>query len=899
MAEDHRCPHCEAWIVSADDAWCGQCGEPCAGLILSVEPAVLQAGQKAPRIFFRLQNPSCVEQTVERLDTPQWIAPQGDSPRFIAPYGTLLISARASTSDITEPVADTITVVTGNARATAQVMAIEANPQLICSPAELEFWSDGSPQEMQVPVAIEPRVGVLQVLAVRQGTHGGLRVVGGAGRALISPGQPAAVVLESTAERIRFTPSAALAVDYQGPHGTGTVEVAFRLAVKHPPQLRWAGQDNPPEERVQANKQRLRFELFNQDPNGLDGGGGNARLEVLSADLALPAPLKNVPVQLLTTLPIKVKGGDACRLEFDLNLEEVPAESTGLLHLQLKVRTNGPSLDKKVPLLLRPMPHFDGVLAIDFGTSNTCCAIVETGREYERLSLDGTETVAPTVVRYLDLTNEPPKIETGIRVKERAAVSTRVAASMVAGLKQLLGDERQQIPVRPDNMDEWTTRKATAAAADYLRHIRQVAAANKGAVFSDFILTHPAVCSLLQYRNLRDALLAAFGGSAQRVQFLQEPIAALIPLFLERAANPGAPGYVAASFDLGGGTTDIAVVRVEHILQPGGRMDIRPRIVYSRGVRFGGEHLTDFLEKELSAGAERLLARVIPDAALVKQQMAGASLVDELQNRYAFREAAEAFKTAQSEEKRSAEEKRVFLRILRKDASATEEFSRPFEEIRSSGGGDLAVEFKNHTRLRLETIALLLQRGVERAGGIDVIQLSGKTSFLPVVAEVIRNAFPGVEVVRAPAPKECVVAGACLSRAASRGSRQRLVLGSGMHRMTSSIGLYDAASGSFTPVLPLDAEVPAAGLEQELPNSWFGDEPVVLWENLGVDDSELKMTGVAAQPPTKLGTWRPERNEPSAQDEGWALRLTLKDLRLSLTARGPVGEVICFRSPNS
>ena len=79
--------------------------------------------------------------------------------------------------------------------------------------------------------------------------------------------------------------------------------------------------------------------------------------------------------------------------------------------------------------------------------------------------------------------------------------------------------------------------------------------------------------------------------------------------------------------------------------------------------------------------------------------------------------------------------------------------------------------------------------------------------------------------------------GACLSRSMARSRLRRLVLPAESQRTTSRIGLLDEDVGRFLEVLPLDSPIPAAGLMREVPDVWNGRDVVVLWENLGVEDS--------------------------------------------------------------
>jgi molecular chaperone DnaK (HSP70) len=903
MPEDRLCGHCSAWLCGADDAFCGYCGRACAQLELSVKPSILQVGHWPPWFSFRLTNPSCAELAVDDVKLPDWLSLEMESVGTLSPGQTVAFQGKPRARVTSRPEGGEVVVSTPLGRAIIPIMAIEERPTVMCLPPEIEVWPDGRMERRRVPLTLAPRSGLLRVRGIRQGPLGGLSVVAGVkGGTLISPENGASILVEADGARFQHQSSASLLVEYDGPHGPASTEVQVRVAVRNPPQMHWAEEHQDPAERFQTGRQPLRFTFKNQAAEGGDGGAGNAKLVIESVTLTPPPECDRVPVRLLTPLPIEVPGGEPRTVDFELDLETAPARSSEPYHFTLEVRANRPVPRKSVPVFVRALPEFDGVLAIDFGSSNTCCAVLETGRNHELLRIDGQEVVSPTVIRYFDLRGPQPLVETGARIKGFAATSEKVAASTLSKLKQRLGDARQEIPVRPENSDRWTTRLASEAAADYLHQIRKVAETGKSTIFREFILTHPAICSQRQYRNLRKALESAFGSNAKKVEFIQEPIAALIPFFDEMARKPQQPGYSVASFDLGGGTTDIALVRVEHNWHPSGAMEIHPRILGSRGVRFGGEDLTDYLEAALEENCRRLLAVERPNARLIRKNLSGASTDDVLRNRAAFRKAAEQLKASLSDEGRENgaipkdPREQPYLRVLLPGDEGADDYRPSFDNLLNAGGSGLTADFLDFTRRKVEEMSGLLKTMASRVEKLDYIQLSGKTTFLPVVTEVLMREFPGTEIQRAPNPKECVVAGACMSRSMTRGTLRRLVLPPGMQRMTSSIGLFDLETNRFLALIPVDTAIPPGGIEQRFEKAWDGEQAVVIWENLGADEKEIESRGGAAL--TKLGTWKPERVLSPLPEIRWALRLTLRDFVLSVEAIGPEGQTVAFRRVN-
>ncbi|WP_263384340.1 Hsp70 family protein [Granulicella arctica] len=860
-------------------------------MALTVVPPVMQIGNVAPPVSILIHNRSCAELRIDRWETPSWIV-LGDGPKVLAPGEVSKFGAKANTISLRQSNTGPVAVHTNAGAAMMLVIAMEERPSIVCVPAELEVWRVPDGEMPAIPVKLAPTAGFLRVRGVRSGGSSGLEVLSRLDDTFMaSEGDGVAITLRALVDRFQHQPSASLLVEFDGPHGVAEVEVSVKVAVRNPPEICWDGEHHSPAEVYQSTAQRLEFVLANRSPGGRDGGARNGRVQIKSVILE-PLEQLNISIRLVSRMPLTLRGGESGTVVFEVNLSEAPVRSNSPLQFRLRAQANGPALDKPVSVFVRALPQYDGILAIDFGSSNTCCAVIETGRESERLKLDGSSVASPTIVRYLDLAGAEPEVEIGTRVQELVSKDEQVAASAIDGLKQRLGDERQRLPVRPSKSTDWTTRTATQAASDYLREVRRMVELNKTTVFGDFILTHPAVCSLRQYRNLHRALMWGFGAGAREVRFLQEPIAALVPFMAKQARNGELAAYTVASFDLGGGTTDIAAVRVEYVPLPGGRLEIRPQIRYSRGIRFGGEDLTKSLVSELETRLNRLISQSEPCAVLVREGTQGASTEDVLLNGYKLRQAADTFKVSLSDEGKREEPARLIMRMMAPGGLVAKDFDRGFSDLNAAGDTDLETLFLDDVRRRVKDAAKLLHAASIRAGHLDVIQVSGKTAYLPVVLETIALEFRDSKVVRADDPKECVVTGACLSRSMGRGAAVRLVLPDAARRTTSSIGMYDATTSKFSIVLPVDAGIPNEGLTGEVPNGWFGFERVVIWENLGIDDDELRNGGSALL--SKLGTWVPDRPEPGADSEGWTLRLVLRNFTLSVMAIGPEAEIVTF-----
>ncbi len=902
MIEDRLCPACGAYQCRADDAWCGYCGEPVAQLALELRPEVLHVGEKPPRVSVKVLNASCATLSVDRIELPKWLHSRLEKTISIRPGASegFLVEVVGRLDQTMTGMLELVTVA-GSAQGC--LMVIDPDPKLVCDPVSAAIWSAPGGQHGGDLLKIRPTAGRLRVLGVRMrgariSVHPELKRDG----RLVGEGESLELeigAVTGSAAHWSKTARAALEVDYMSPHGAAAASLEIELDIRQPPELHWAGVFKEPEVRRQTSDQRLRFEFRNQSPDQNDGGLRNGTLVIDSVELSA-ASLPGATVKRLTHLPLQLRGGATEFVEFEADLSALRGKPAELASLRLGVKSNYPSFEWDVPLKIEPMEVFGGVVAIDFGSSNSCCAVWQQGEEPALLPLDeNAALVSPTIVRYMTLETTPPEIETGERVKRLAAEYAEVAASTADRLKQRLGDIRQQVSLRPETDARWVERNASEAASDYLHSIRRKAEAARGAIFQSFILTHPARCSLRQYARLRQALAHAFGAEGNQVQFLQEPIASLIGFLVERARKGGRQDYTVASFDLGGGTTDIALVRVQYDTGQPDRLRIHPKILYCRGDRFGGEDLTDFLINELSVRCQYHLFSNLGSAGptLIGEGLAGAAELDIRRNRAEFRRIAEQFKASLSIEAASSQNReptQIEVRVLDEGQTRTEPIS--FNAVNGAIGGweSLAKKFLEHTRKEISQRAGLLLAAVKATGEqLDVIQLSGKTTYLAVAAEAVASSFPGVAIERAQQPKECVVKGACLLRSLRRGSVV-VELDIGDQRMTSTIGAFPLDIPYFQPILLVDQVIPPEGLTGELPLAWDGTEPVVLWEDL--DGTAHRITeSEASRALQRLGTWAPESERRIATGQWWTVRVHLRDFRITVEGIGPSGESVAFR----
>lgn len=208
-------------------------------------------------------------------------------------------------------------------------------------------------------------------------------------------------------------------------------------------------------------------------------------------------------------------------------------------------------------------------VGIDLGTTHSLVASVRSGQA-ETLPNSRGEALLPSVVRYL--VDEAPQV--GVKA---AAHLVDDAANTVMSVKRLMGRGIEDVKRLGSNMpylfeacDQGMPMIHTVAglkgpvqvSADILRALVQRGESSLGGELVGAVITVPAYFDDAQRQATKDAAQLA---GIQVLRLLNEPTAAAVAYGLEQQeANQGEQqqGTIAV-FDLGGGTFDISVLRME------------------------------------------------------------------------------------------------------------------------------------------------------------------------------------------------------------------------------------------------------------------------------------------------------------------------------------------------
>jgi molecular chaperone HscA len=257
-----------------------------------------------------------------------------------------------------------------------------------------------------------------------------------------------------------------------------------------------------------------------------------------------------------------------------------------------------------------PLPHAGGVaVGIDLGTTHSVVAVAEDSRATVLRDICGGALV-PSLVYY-----GPHGAEVG---KAARAKMLEGEENVVASVKRLMGRSRRDAELlgfagqlAPD--DGGTVRLALGGralspmeiSADILRHVKRLAETALGQEVAQAVITVPAYFDDAARQATKDAARLA---GLEVLRLINEPTAAALAYGLDS----GAEG-VYAVYDLGGGTFDISILKLEkgvfQVLATGG------------DIALGGDDFDRAIAEEVQGARHEARGALLARARAVKERL--------------------------------------------------------------------------------------------------------------------------------------------------------------------------------------------------------------------------------------------------------------------------------------
>ncbi len=416
------------------------------------------------------------------------------------------------------------------------------------------------------------------------------------------------------------------------------------------------------------------------------------------------------------------------------------------------------------------------IIGIDLGTTNSCLAVMESGKAKVIENAEGARTT-PSIVAYTD----DGEILVGAPAKRQAVTNPK---NTLFAVKRLIGRrfEEKEVQkdiglmpfkiVKADNGDAWVEVRDKKMAppqvsAEVLRKMKKAAEDYLGEEVTEAVITVPAYFNDSQRQATKDAGRVA-GLEVKRI--INEPTAAALAFGMDKKEGD----RKIAVYDLGGGTFDISIIEIAEL---------------------EGEHQFEVLSTngDTFLGGEDFDQRLIDYIAEEFKKEQGVDLKKDVLALQRLKEAAEKAKIELS----SGQQTEVNLPYITADAS---------------GPKHLAVKI---TRAKFEALVEdLIARTIEpckvalkdaglSTSQIDDVILVGGQSRMPKVQDTVKDFF-GKEPRRDVNPDEAVATGAAIQGGVLKGDVKDVLL---LDVTPLSLGI-ETLGGVMTKLIPKNTTIP-------------------------------------------------------------------------------------------
>ncbi|MCC2682062.1 MAG: Heat shock protein Hsp70 [Nitrosospira multiformis] len=388
------------------------------------------------------------------------------------------------------------------------------------------------------------------------------------------------------------------------------------------------------------------------------------------------------------------------------------------------------------------------IIGIDLGTTNSCVAVMESGKPKVIENSEGARTT-PSIVAY----TEDGEILVGASAKRQAVTNpknTLFAVKRLIGRRfneEMVQKDIKMVPytiIKADNNDAWIEVRGKKVAppevsAQVLMKMKKTAEDYLGEPVTEAVITVPAYFNDSQRQATKDAGRIA-GLEVKRI--INEPTAAALAFGMDKKEGD----RKLAVYDLGGGTFDISIIEIAEV---------------------EGEHQFEVLATngDTFLGGEDFDARIIE------------YLVDEFKKENGIDLKKDML--ALQRLKDSAEKAKIEL-----SSSQQTEVNLPYITADASGPKHLAVRI---TRAKLESLVEdLITRTVEpcriaikdagiKVSDIDDVILVGGQTRMPKVQEKVKEIF-AKEPRKDVNPDEAVAVGAAIQGGVLQGAVKDVLL---------------------------------------------------------------------------------------------------------------------------
>lgn len=572
---------------------------------------------------------------------------------------------------------------------------------------------------------------------------------------------------------------------------------------------------------------------------------GESLLKIQKIDIEGQPGLVNLPD---VKYPIEIEGGSHKNVEVLISGVGIepgayPIGFTITSNCETSPRYRDELLNVRVEKL-EEYPHY---VAIDFGTTNSCCAYIDADTFQSKLIPLGGEASSPEIIPSAIVYHSRPTNETSYSVgsaAENYRTSEIDGAYYITSVKRWLGYQwKRQFPrdleLQPRDV-----------AADILRYIITAAEAHLDTLTSQSkitrcVATYPTMFTLQQREDLR---LAFEKNGITELILIDEASAASIGTIFQRCEEPPSDNSKLMVYDFGGGTIDIVLSQVTNT---GNEILIEP-LVRGGNPKYGGDDVTqaivDFILAECGKRIQHANPGIRFDIPYLKRrkilQPSGEPAVDKANRENAFvYDAAEEMKKGLSEKSEVTSRFLGYLQVkvgdnvstlenlLRQHTLATPRIGNDGSPLETPAQPELTVELSREQLQTLiqpelnQTFAEIDEMLADCGGAPpDIVVLAGQSSIMPLVKEMMDAHFQEryqtrVDIHLATHPKAYVVIGAAQYGLSQTMPGEGRISPVNMERTRARLGVVKQSWGNlvFDEIIPQGTLIPSESFETDFP----------------------------------------------------------------------------------
>lgn len=388
------------------------------------------------------------------------------------------------------------------------------------------------------------------------------------------------------------------------------------------------------------------------------------------------------------------------------------------------------------------------IIGIDLGTTNSCVAIMESGKPKVIENAEGARTT-PSIVAY----TEEGEILVGAPAKRQAVTNPK---NTIYAVKRLIGrrfgdaEVQKAVKLAPyqivqgPNGDAWVEVRAKKMAppeisAQVLMKMKKTAEDYLGETVTEAVITVPAYFNDAQRQATKDAGRIA-GLDVKRI--INEPTAAALAFGMDKQEGD----RKIAVYDLGGGTFDISIIEIAEV---------------------EGEHQFEVLATngDTFLGGEDFDQRLMDYIADEFKKEQGVDLRKDILALQRLKEAAEKAKIELS----STQQTEVNLPYITMDQSGPKHLAMKITRAKFES---LVEELVNKT---VEPCRIAIKDAGVKLSDIDDVILVGGMTRMPKVQEKVKEIF-GKEARKDVNPDEAVAIGAAIQGGVLKGEVKDVLL---------------------------------------------------------------------------------------------------------------------------